>query len=105
MSCSQRRGCKEPLRFAIIAKNPSRISVADNGIGIAPEDHERIFERFVQVGSTAKRRYNGTGLGLALVREYANIQGFSVSVQSALDEGSTFIITIPADSIVRESDE
>lgn len=86
-------------------RNEVIISVADNGIGIAPEDHERIFERFVQVGSTAKRRYNGTGLGLALVREYANIQGFSVSVQSALDEGSTFIITIPADSIVRESDE
>lgn len=81
------------------------IAVADNGIGIAPKDHERIFERFVQVGSTATRRYNGTGLGLALVREYADMQGFSVSVQSELGQGSTFIITIPADSIVRESDD
>lgn len=80
------------------------LSITDNGIGIAPENHERIFERFVQVGSTANRRYNGTGLGLALVREYADMQGYSVSVQSALGEGSTFVITIPADSIVRESD-
>ena len=74
--------------------------VADDGIGIAPEDHERIFERFFQVDSTSTRKYNGSGLGLALVREYAAVQGFAVSVESALGRGSTFTITIPPDAIV-----
>ena len=47
--------------------------VADTGIGIAPNDHERIFEKFAQVDSSSTRRYNGTGLGLAIVREYVDM--------------------------------
>ena len=78
------------------------LSMADDGIGIAPEDQARIFERFVQVDSTSTRKYNGSGLGLALVREYGDMQGFSVSVSSELGAGSTFVITIPEDSIVDE---
>ena len=58
------------------------IVMKDTGIGIAEEDQERIFERFFQVDSTSTRKYNGSGLGLALVREYAALQGFSVSVVS-----------------------
>lgn len=77
-----------------------RLRMIDDGIGIAPEDHERIFERFFQVDSTSTRKYNGSGLGLALVREYAAVQGFSVSVESELGQGSTFTITIPSDAIV-----
>ncbi len=77
-----------------------RLRMRDNGIGIAPEDQERIFERFFQVDSTSTRKYNGSGLGLALVREYATVQGYSVSVESALGWGSTFTIHIPPDAIV-----
>ena len=80
------------------------LSMADNGIGIAQEDQERIFERFFQVDSTSTRKYNGSGLGLALVREYADAQGFSVTVVSEVDQGSTFTITVPKESIVGEDD-
>ncbi len=78
--------------------------VTDDGIGIAKEDQERIFERFFQVDSTSTRKYNGSGLGLALVREYADVQGFSVTVESELGQGSTFSITVPGESIVGEDD-
>ena len=49
--------------------------VSDTGIGIAPDDQERIFERFQQVDSSSTRRYQGTGLGLALVRQLLELQG------------------------------
>ena len=77
-----------------------RIVMQDTGIGIAEEDQERIFERFFQVDSTSTRKYNGSGLGLALVREYAALQGFTVSVESTLGKGSAFIIAIPREAIV-----
>ena len=69
--------------------------VADTGIGIAPNDHERIFEKFAQVDSSSTRRYNGTGLGLAIVREYVDMHGGSVSVESALGRGAAFVVRIP----------
>lgn len=60
------------------------LSMVDDGIGIAPEDQARIFERFVQVDSTSTRaQHNGSGLGLALVREYGDMQGFAVSIRKA----------------------
>ena len=93
------------LRVAVDeATHVVTLSMADDGIGIAPEDQERIFERFVQVDSTSTRKYNGSGLGLALVREYGEMQGFAVTVESELGVGSTFVITIPADAIVGEDD-
>lgn len=82
-----------------------KLVVADTGIGIAPADQDRIFDRFVQVDSTSTRKYNGSGLGLALVREYAEQQGFTVSVESALGEGSSFIVVIPESKLVRGNDE
>ena len=77
-----------------------RIVVSDTGIGIAPEDQLRIFDRFYQVDSTSTRRFSGSGLGLAIVREWADLQGFSVRVESELGAGSSFIIEIPPVSIV-----
>lgn len=69
--------------------------VIDTGIGIAPADHERIFEKFAQVDSSSTRRYNGTGLGLAIVREYAEMHGGSVGVESSLGQGAVFTVRIP----------
>lgn len=69
--------------------------VADTGIGIAPEDQQRIFERFMQVDSSVSRKYNGTGLGLALAKEYAEMHGGSIAVESELGQGSTFIVRLP----------
>lgn len=71
------------------------ICVADTGIGIAEEDQVRIFERFVQVDSSASRKFNGTGLGLALAKEYSEMHGGSISVESKPGRGSSFIVRLP----------
>lgn len=81
------------------------VQVSDNGIGIAEENQERIFERFFQVDSSTTRIYGGSGLGLALVREYAVAQGFGISVGSELGEGSTFTVRIPKADTVDFSEE
>ncbi|MGH7367004.1 MAG: ATP-binding protein [Candidatus Rokuibacteriota bacterium] len=71
-------------------------SVADTGIGIASEDHQRIFDEFGQVENPVQRRVHGTGLGLPLVRKLATLLGGSISVESTLGVGSTFTTLIPA---------
>lgn len=82
------------------------LTVADSGIGIDTADQERIFEKFVQVDSSSTRRYNGTGLGLAIVREYAEMHGGSVSVESELGQGASFVVRIPVSGPVsREAAE
>ncbi len=81
------------------------LEVADTGIGIPPEEHERIFERFYQVNGTTTRRYGGTGLGLALVKEIVEEHGGSVSVESAVGQGSTFTVVLPTDDKAKEPDE
>jgi CheY-like chemotaxis protein len=69
--------------------------VADTGIGIAPEDQERIFQEFTQVDSPLQRHVKGTGLGLPLCRRLAELLGGSVAVESREGVGSAFSATIP----------
>ncbi|RMF30095.1 MAG: hypothetical protein D6759_12620, partial [Chloroflexi bacterium] len=69
--------------------------VADQGIGIPPEEHERIFERFYQVDGSSTRRFGGTGLGLAIVKEVVEGHGGEVWVESTPGQGSTFYFTLP----------
>lgn len=71
------------------------VSVQDNGIGIPEEDLTRIFERFHQVDTSEQRRYGGTGIGLALVRELAEFHMGAVELQSVEGEGSTFTVRLP----------
>ncbi len=71
------------------------LSVRDTGIGIAAEDHERIFERFQQADATATRQYGGAGLGLALVKEFSQLMGGSVGVESEPGKGSRFYVRLP----------
>lgn len=71
------------------------ISVEDTGIGIAPADRQRIFERFVQADSSVSRKYSGTGLGLALAREYVEMHGGAIAVESELGRGSIFTVRLP----------
>jgi signal transduction histidine kinase len=70
------------------------VSVTDTGIGIAPEDQEKVFEEFRQVGTAAKK-VEGTGLGLTLCRKFVELHGGRIWVQSQVGVGSTFTFTIP----------
>jgi signal transduction histidine kinase len=79
------------------------ISVSDTGIGIAPEDQEKVFEEFRQVGTAAKK-VEGTGLGLTLCRKFVDLHGGKIWVTSQLGVGSTFTFTIPV-PVANESQE
>jgi signal transduction histidine kinase len=72
------------------------LQVVDRGIGIAPANHRRIFERFYQVDNSATRAYGGTGMGLALVEKLVTLQKGRVEVKSRPGRGSTFTVSLPA---------
>jgi signal transduction histidine kinase len=74
-----------------------RVWVADTGPGLAPEDHERIFEEFQQAEAGVELR-EGTGLGLALSKRLVELHGGRIWVESELGKGSTFVFTLPARS-------
>jgi len=70
--------------------NRVKVSVADTGIGIPEEELERIFTRFYQVENSLRRKHGGIGLGLAIAREMASVIGAHITVESSVDQGSTF---------------
>jgi two-component system, NtrC family, sensor kinase len=70
------------------------VAVSDTGVGIAPEDHEAVFEEFRQVGA-AEKRAEGTGLGLALARKFIELHGGRIWLKSQVGVGSTFTFTLP----------
>jgi signal transduction histidine kinase len=72
------------------------VSVTDQGVGISPQDIDRIFDRFVQVESSALRRSQGTGIGLSIVKQLVTLHGGRIAVQSEPDRGSTFLVHFPA---------
>jgi PAS domain S-box-containing protein len=72
------------------------VAVADSGIGIAPDDQQKIFERFYRADDPRVAKITGTGLGLTLAREVARLHGGDVAVESELNRGSTFTLTVPA---------
>lgn len=71
------------------------INVKDSGIGISKDVLPHIFEEFRQADGSSSRKYEGTGLGLAIAKKMIQILGGAISVESKLEEGSTFTITIP----------
>jgi signal transduction histidine kinase len=78
------------------AAGPSvELAVADNGIGIAPDDRRRIFEPFRQAASGDDKGFGGVGLGLALVARLTNLLGATVELDSTVGKGSTFRVIVP----------
>ena len=73
-----------------------RVCVVDNGIGLAPEDAERVFGRFEQVRDASSRAQGGLGIGLALVRSLVQMHGGTAWARSpGVGQGSTFVVELP----------
>jgi signal transduction histidine kinase len=80
----------------IVAREYLKIAVTDSGIGISQEDQSRIFNPFEQADTSASRKYEGTGLGLALTKQMVELHGGKLMVQSDGEgHGSSFIFVIP----------
>jgi two-component system sensor histidine kinase SenX3 len=79
------------------------LMVADQGIGIPSRDIGRVFERFYRVDKARSRETGGTGLGLSIVRHVATNHGGEVLVSSQEGEGSTFVLRLPADLVIRNA--
>jgi PAS domain S-box-containing protein len=95
LSNAVRFGAGRPIvvRCAALPGGGAELSVADQGCGVAPEDQPRVFEDFVQVGH---HREGGSGLGLSISRRLADLLGGTLTLESELDRGSTFRLTLPA---------
>jgi signal transduction histidine kinase len=90
-------GGDEPIAVRLERAPPwIQISVTDRGIGIAAENHARIFQRFGRAGPT--RNYGGLGLGLWIARQIVEAHGGTVGVVSELGQGATFTVSLPASS-------
>jgi signal transduction histidine kinase len=83
--CRQSSGGKDWLHW----------SVMDTGIGIAKEDHGKLFQPFTQVDGSATRRHEGTGLGLTISKRFCEMMGASIEFSSEVGKGSRFTILIP----------
>jgi PAS domain S-box-containing protein len=82
-----------------------RIAVIDTGIGIAPEFLKKLFQPFVQIDSSLNRQYQGTGLGLSLVKKLVEMHGGKVGISSELGVGSCFTVDLPCGTILEFSPE
>jgi signal transduction histidine kinase/DNA-binding response OmpR family regulator len=80
-------------------------AVIDNGIGISPEQMEKLFRNFSQADASTTRKYGGTGLGLALSRKFGQMLGGDITVKSELGKGSTFSLRLPVNSSLNQQDK
>jgi len=80
-----------------VTADPKRVdvSVSDSGIGVSPDEQELIFQKFYRSKDARVRTITGSGLGLALAREVVRRHGGDITVQSQVDQGSTFVVSIP----------
>ena len=79
----------------VVRENVVLVRVTDRGIGIAPEDQKRVFERFYRVDKARSRSTGGTGLGLAIVKHVVANHGGNIKLWSRPGTGSTFTIELP----------
>ena len=74
------------------------VKVSDTGIGIPPEAHSLIYEKFYQVDSSETRLYGGVGLGLYIVKKFTEMLGGTVTVESEVGSGATFTVRLPCEA-------
>jgi len=80
------------------------MQVTDTGIGISEEARDYIFEPFRQMDESVTREYGGTGLGLTAVKQLAVLMGGEVTLESKMGRGSTFMVSLPLESVKEEDD-
>jgi len=85
------------MNGSINSKEFVRIDVQDTGVGIPPEDVDKLFTKFFQANNKSVVSEKGSGLGLTLVKHVAEAHGGKVAVSSKLNEGSTFSVLIPSE--------
>jgi PAS domain S-box-containing protein len=88
-------GGKVTLNIEIDKDSRLFFSIVDTGIGISPENLTKLFQPFVQIDSSLNRKYQGSGLGLVLVKQIVELHGGSIDVKSELGKGSCFTICLP----------
>jgi PAS domain S-box-containing protein len=88
-------GGRVEIHCAANGSDSFKLAVKDTGIGIKAEDLTRLFKEFEQIESGAARRYEGTGLGLALTRKIVEMQGGCINVSSEVGKGTTFTVILP----------
>lgn len=81
------------------------VSVEDNGIGISEENLPFVFDRYTQIDKSSQKRYSGSGLGLAVVKELVELHGGEVWVESEYKKGSTFYVFVPSGDNLWNEDE
>jgi signal transduction histidine kinase len=96
------RGGKVTVALRQAENADLELSVADTGIGIAAEDISKLMQPFVQLDNVYQRKYQGTGLGLALVRSLAQLHGGSISIESEPAQGTIVTVWLPADRVVQK---
>ena len=99
------------LKVELVNKNEDlrrctlKFTVADSGIGIAPDQFDRIFDAFTQADSSVTRKYGGTGLGLAIAKDLVDMMDGRISVESELGKGSAFSVVLAFDYLPEECAE
>ena len=86
------------IKEVVVKEQVGRVSLSlsDNGIGIAPEHHEKIFERFYRVDKSHSKQSGGTGLGLSIVKHAVRYHHGKMSVESELNQGTTISVQFDA---------
>jgi signal transduction histidine kinase len=92
------------ISYSVDGQGTLQISVQDHGVGIAPEDQQRIFDRFVQLETGTTRSHLGHGLGLSVAKALVDLLQGSISLVSSLGGGTRFTVTIPPCSILDDND-
>jgi signal transduction histidine kinase len=86
----------------LVTREAVWVSVRDSGIGVRAEDRDKLFKVFSQVDSSASRQQQGTGLGLALCKQFVEMHGGAIGAESIFGEGSTFWFILPMEGPIRQ---